>query len=347
VETRVEQMTKILKDRDMEILFARVASNLLNKDNVDEAIRICQEGLKKYPTYAQAHFVLAKCYQAKGNNEEARTELERVIKYDPNHLHAIHNLVQIYQSAGLNDLSQEFFTKLKILDPLNIGLQTPESVEKERKVEAQRPSQQEESDPLAVEKVDLTQFDNQEDDFTTIISGKQPESEEEGEEEESINLNVGVTSEELGADTEMNDRLRYEEDLRSRSGNDRADNDNDEEFEDLDELQFDSEADSGEKPEPWATAVGDNDATEIVIKKNSKKDDSRVQRIDKSKESDAEDGYQQPKIVTQTLGEILVSQKKYVEALRVFEKLKEQHPENQNLDKKITFLKKIISLEQK
>ena len=54
-----------------------------------------------------------------------------------------------------------------------------------------------------------------------------------------------------------------------------------------------------------------------------------------------------PKIVTQTLGEILVSQKKYVEALKVFETLQEQNPDNKNISKKVEFLKKIVTLEQK
>ena len=58
METRIDEMEKILKDRDMELLFARVASNLLNKGNVQEATKICESGLKRYPMYAQGHYHL-------------------------------------------------------------------------------------------------------------------------------------------------------------------------------------------------------------------------------------------------------------------------------------------------
>jgi len=91
--------------------------------------------------------------------------------------------------------------------------------------------------------------------------------------------------------------------------------------------------------------IGENDATEIVFKKDdSKSDPDDVQaKPDTQKSSDSS----QPKIVTQTLGEILVSQKKYVEALSVFETLQEQSPDNKNITKKVDFLKKIVTLEQK
>jgi hypothetical protein len=45
-----------------EILFARLAANLLREGDVQEATEICERGLKKYQTYAQAHYILAKCY---------------------------------------------------------------------------------------------------------------------------------------------------------------------------------------------------------------------------------------------------------------------------------------------
>ena len=83
----------------------------------------------------------------------------------------------------------------------------------------------------------------------------------------------------------------------------------------------------------------------IVFKKDdSKSDPDDVQaKPDIQKSSDSS----QPKIVTQTLGEILVSQKKYLEALSVFETLQEQNPDNKNITKKVDFLKKIVTLEQK
>jgi hypothetical protein len=358
VETRVDQMEKILKDREMELLFARVASNLLSKGNVNEAIRICEHGLKRFPMYAQGHYVMAMCYDQEGKHEEARIEYERVMKYDPNHLRALKRLTQIYQSNGMEDLYKEKSVTLARLNPFDPEVQQNAKDLVEKKLSVQSPEEQvskeikseKHKDPLDVPKVDLSQFDNQDDDFTTIIQGKSADEEVQSGEKDDINLAVGTASAELQTDTETNNRMEYETEQRlsEESGN----SDEDENFEDLDELKF--EDDKGGKKEEaavheeWAMAVGENDATEIVIKKKGSETDFKsAKKKNGGITASEEEKYQQPKIVTQTLGEILVSQKKYVQALKVFETLQELHPENKNILKKVEFLKKIISLEQK
>ena len=116
---RVDQMEKALSERQREILFARVAANLLKEEKIDEAIGLCENGLKQFPHYAQGHYVLAKCYLRKKMFDEARLELERVLRYDANHLNAIRELAGIYQSTGLDDIYREYLLQLYTLDPLN------------------------------------------------------------------------------------------------------------------------------------------------------------------------------------------------------------------------------------
>ncbi len=116
---RVEQMENILKERGMEILFARVASNLLQNGNIEEAINVCENGLKKFPYYAQAHYVLATCYLKKDRQSDARNELERTLKYDPNHLRALKFLAELYRESGMEEPFKEKMQKLQYLDPLN------------------------------------------------------------------------------------------------------------------------------------------------------------------------------------------------------------------------------------
>ena len=364
METKVDQLKKMLEDRDMEVLFARVASILLNKGNTEEALKICETGIKKYPMYAQGHYVLAGCYDQQGKSDQAQAEYERVIKYDPNHLKAIKRLAEIYQVSGLDDQSKEKIALLQILDPFDdevykmaqaAGVADEKMVTDdliETKLSPDEESDGAKSDPLDVEKVDLSQFDNQEDDFTTIIQGKQ-ETEAKTEEDVNINLSLGTAAEDLATDTDMNNRVVYEEEIRLRKEPKDRDSDDDGEYEDLDELQFEKEDSDGTDKEDWVTPTGDNDATEIVLKKEESKPDHSPDKVPTHQDDTAgqvardSSDFQQPKIVTQTLGEILVSQKKYVEALRVFETLQEQQPDNKNISKKVDFLKKIVVLEQK
>ncbi len=51
-----------------------------------------------------------------------------------------------------------------------------------------------------------------------------------------------------------------------------------------------------------------------------------------------------PSLLTPTFGEILISQKKFEDARRVFEELAKQNPENKRYKKKIDFLDKIVSM---
>ena len=191
-----------------EILFALLAYNLLESGDVEEATKILEKGLRSYPSYAQAHYILARCYMNQHLTDEARAELERVLRYDPNHVNAIKDLSGIYFINGFQDLYKEYLLKLFVLNPLNeevidevkklgeyklwspvtedlpqvglgdTGLEEPGTPQPEIPVESP-------GDPFFPEKVDLSQFDNVEDDFTTILHGnlelpqKKPDFEEE------------------------------------------------------------------------------------------------------------------------------------------------------------------------
>ncbi len=363
METKISQLKKMLEDREMDVLFARVASTILSKGNVDEAVDVCENGVKKYPMYAQGHYILGKCYDQQGKAEEAKTEYERAVKYDPNHLKAIYRLAEIYQLNGMDEQSREKISVLQFQNPFDhnvikmaqsAGL-TDKKEEKRDKEDAPVPVDNTE-EPLDVDKVDLSQFDNTDDDFTTIIQGKEEEAEQQRKHED-INLSLGTAGEDLVADTDVNDRVVYEEEIRLRRESEAKAAEKSKEYEDLDELKFEKE-ESG-KPETktggdWAMPISEREATEILIKKNDSKSSGKAKKPKPpaSSKSEAKDpledsDFKQPKIVTQTLGEILVSQKKYLEALRVFETLQEQHPDNNNISKKVDFLKKIVALEQK
>jgi len=392
-----------------DILFARLAQRLMESGEVEEATKICEKGLRKYPTYAQAHYVLASCYMNQHMTDEARIELERVLRYDPNHVNAIKDLSSIYFINGFQDLYREYLLKLFVLCPLNEEIidevrklgdydhwsATPLEIEKpkvtaprkmESKESAERKAQLSDKPPVHVtesddtlfpEKVDLSQFDNLQDDFTTILHGnldlpvRRPQA-------ESSNAGPAFGREDIFADESETDEDKNGED----------------EDETMDELLGDDEELVLEKGGPASPADQKQPAPEIIISHereqaadkqvkgdelNGTGNDRPAKMNEPRKEPSApplesievrempsakkespvppvsdfdhlqdeeETHFEQPKIISQTLGEILVSQKKYAEAKSVFEALKEKHPENKTLDVKISFLEKIINLEK-
>ena len=77
------------------ILFAHKASDLLNADKNDEALQVCEEGVKRFPFYAEGHYILARCYQLQDRIEEAIAEFERTLFYSPGHLKALKALAYL------------------------------------------------------------------------------------------------------------------------------------------------------------------------------------------------------------------------------------------------------------
>lgn len=290
-----------------EILFAHLASNLLKSGELDEAIKLCEKGLKKFPTYAQAHYILARCYIRKKLNDEARAELERVLRYDPNHIKAIRDIAGLYFANGSQDLYKEYLMQLFTLDPINENViqeakklgeyelwlavkKGPVSPEPAKEIDLENEDKDQkdnvfiepekenaslyEPDPIFPDKIDLSQFDNVKDDFTTILHGK-------------LEYSGKIAQSEPDKDPDLADITK---DI-------------------IEEPAIEDKADSSPDEE--------------------------------------EEKFEQPKIISQTLGEILVSQQKYTEAKAVFEALKEKQPDNKALDLKIEYLDRIIGLEKK
>ncbi|MGB2958933.1 MAG: tetratricopeptide repeat protein [Bacteroidota bacterium] len=63
--------------------FARLALVYLEQGDSDTALRVCREGMKRYPRYVTGNLVLAKCYEALGRRIEAALEYRRVLEVLP------------------------------------------------------------------------------------------------------------------------------------------------------------------------------------------------------------------------------------------------------------------------
>ncbi len=394
-------------------MFARIASNLLKRDNLEEAIQICEHGLKKFSTYAQGHYILAKCYQRKGMNEEARAEFERALKFDFTHINSMKELAKIYKMAGLDDYYKDYLLKLFVIDPLNkeivtevkeVGKYDAWIIQEDPLLKAipQQSSPAEKStlstEPDAArvlepadkqpdrpmdniynrDKMDLSQFNNMQDDFTTILQGKQVSSEQGAETKPATTNGNEDWTEDI--------TISYGDDTipAEQKGGSNADNSGEEIETAVQELSFDEETDKIIEKEQAKETTDDTtqislnfpaesvtktdtdikskppigDETVLSTREFKMKREIPETEISKTApdtgrglplitgEEEEELPFKPPKIISQTLGEILVSQKKYMEAMEVFRILKQKNPDNKNFDKKIEFLQKIIALEK-
>jgi hypothetical protein len=465
---------EIIDEEGKGILFARVASKLLKEGKIEQATLISEVGIKKFPYYAQGHFVLGKCYQEKDMYEEARAEYERVLRFDSMHLGAMKELAGLYHSNGLKDVYKDYLYKLLTLDPLNSTIleecraqgvyevwksSSPQPLaeqtgfaedfkledlnfdEESENIEKESAAEKKETEDLL--KIDLNQFENQDDDFTTIMDGLIQETSEESDDvdasdylkdletpveiesellaeekpiEESIDeldafekeefeddekssyleLDYGKKTEDQHQTIEEKDEFSLEDeddtlslkkeidqepeevenafaepklrvqDLEVKDKN-QANNAHDktelifEETEENVELEFEDETENQEKQkivqesdiekeqqtEEQELKLEPELDSEIKIDRESGSPKEIMPEIEEKSSEDDKSPYVKQKIVSQTLAEILVSQNKYKEAKQVFLALKEQQPDNPNIDKKLEILNKIIALDEK
>ena len=66
-----QKVSLIYEYNNKSPLFARVAENEIEKNNIDEAIKILNDGLQNYPDFSVAYFLLNKAHTIKGNYGQA------------------------------------------------------------------------------------------------------------------------------------------------------------------------------------------------------------------------------------------------------------------------------------
>lgn len=115
-----EKMTDhAIESKNDSILFASRASQLIKDQQVEEALNLCETGVRQFPFYSPGHYILGLCYEAMGKNEDAKNEFERTLVYDPSHNKAMRKLSEFYQNSGLDQLANELLLMEALYSPLN------------------------------------------------------------------------------------------------------------------------------------------------------------------------------------------------------------------------------------
>lgn len=108
-----------LKKNPESILFARLAEAYLKDQKFNEAIAVCEEGLKKHPYYVTGHLVLGKCYLANKLYDQAEKEFKRVLLFDPKYLAAHKYYGDLMQEIGWENTCESSYKKILQIDPLD------------------------------------------------------------------------------------------------------------------------------------------------------------------------------------------------------------------------------------
>jgi tetratricopeptide (TPR) repeat protein len=97
---RIEELRRRVQVDPASIAFAALAEEYRRAGRFDEAIATCTAGLQRHPAYLSAHVTLGRALIEVGRYDEAREELEHVLRVAPENLAAIRGLAEIHHRRG-------------------------------------------------------------------------------------------------------------------------------------------------------------------------------------------------------------------------------------------------------
>jgi tetratricopeptide (TPR) repeat protein len=97
---RIEELKRRVQSDPASIAFAALAEEYRRAGRFEEAIAACRTGLQRHPSYISAHVTLGRALLEVGDYEEAREELELVLRVAPENLAAIRGLAEIHHRRG-------------------------------------------------------------------------------------------------------------------------------------------------------------------------------------------------------------------------------------------------------
>ena len=94
---RIGELRRRFERDPSSIAFAQLAEEYRRSGDLDQAVKICREGLARHPGYLSAQVTLGRALMELERYSEARKELEAVLQAAPDNLTAIRALEEINQ----------------------------------------------------------------------------------------------------------------------------------------------------------------------------------------------------------------------------------------------------------
>src|SRR4051794_11477696 len=94
---RIEELRRRVHADPASIAFAALAEEYRRTGNYAEAIETCRIGLQRHPSYLSARVTLGRALMETAQYDDARSELEVVLKSAPENLAAIRGLAEIHE----------------------------------------------------------------------------------------------------------------------------------------------------------------------------------------------------------------------------------------------------------
>ena len=115
-ETR-EKLLGMRSSRIGATLLLRIARQMEERGDLDEAIEKYREAVTILPNMPQVRYQLGLAYSRKGDLESADRQFREVISINPDDSRALHNLAALCQRRGMSDEAVKYYLSVLAIDP--------------------------------------------------------------------------------------------------------------------------------------------------------------------------------------------------------------------------------------
>lgn len=119
IDERIEKCEKILKENPQSQIFAALADGLRKRGSLDQAFRVCKQGLRLHPDYGPGRLVMARISFDRKMYDWAERELEEAIRLEGRTRAADLLEVEILIERGFFSKAKVILDRLKAADPAN------------------------------------------------------------------------------------------------------------------------------------------------------------------------------------------------------------------------------------
>ena len=124
--------------------FAPLADAYRRKGDLDEAASLVTDGLARLPEFTPGHLVASRIFRARGELEEARAALDRLLELDGENVLALLEWAELSHDTGDREGAMSGLRRLLVLDPRHLGARSM----LDRLEAAEPPARHEEAEPV-------------------------------------------------------------------------------------------------------------------------------------------------------------------------------------------------------
>jgi tetratricopeptide (TPR) repeat protein len=117
--SEIDKLEARFRDNPKGRNFAPLADAYRKAGLIDNAIDLCQNGLKLHPDYVSAYIVYARCLVDKKDDPAALGVFRQVLDLDGENIIALRGLAELAERNGKYDEEVEWLTRLLNADPMN------------------------------------------------------------------------------------------------------------------------------------------------------------------------------------------------------------------------------------